>query len=143
MFAKNLDCEPDGRPWYEVCTYINRETLARKPEAIRRYLAAIDEAIDFIRVFPDAARAMMPKHSSLDRSAARRMEIYHFLKSTEPLDFDGLNQDRASSVTHAFTAEVNGGEVRVTAREAGAAETQESAAITPEIYYCRVNGAGK
>lgn len=86
VFAKNLECEPGGQPWYEACTYVNLEKLANRPGVIGRYVAAIDAAIDLIRAFPELARAIVPKYHDLDPASARRMELYHFLKSTETPD---------------------------------------------------------
>ncbi|MBN2307607.1 MAG: hypothetical protein JXR94_01470 [Candidatus Hydrogenedentes bacterium] len=90
LLGKNLRAEVLADPYFVACTYINVGSSRTKPEVIAKYIEAIDEAIDYIRANPERALAVVPKYMDFTPERAAKLSLYHFHKSTEPIDFDAL-----------------------------------------------------
>ena len=102
LLAKNLECEYIADPYFMGCTYINMESFGANPTAFRKYLKAIDEAIDFIRQDPKEALAVIPKYFDWEPNEAARFGVYHFHKSTEKLDFEALKKSEGKDLKEFF-----------------------------------------
>lgn len=94
LFAKNLECEYLADPYFVACTYINMKSFSHNPLAFRKYIKAIDDAIDFIRLNPKESLSIIPKYFSWTPEESARLGIYHFYKSTEQIDFKALEKSK-------------------------------------------------
>lgn len=102
LFAQNLECEYLANPYFMGCTYINMKSFGTNPTAFRKYLKAIDEAIDFIRQHPKEALAVIPKYFDWEPNEAARFGVYHFYKSTEKPDFEALKKSEDKDLKEFF-----------------------------------------
>jgi ABC-type nitrate/sulfonate/bicarbonate transport system substrate-binding protein len=90
LLGKNLPAEVISDPYFVACTYINLGSSRTKPNVVRKYIEAIDEAIDYLRKNPKRALAIVPKYMPFTPDEAAKLPLYHFHKSTELIDFDSL-----------------------------------------------------
>jgi ABC-type nitrate/sulfonate/bicarbonate transport system substrate-binding protein len=98
LLSKNLSAEFVSDPCFVACTYINIESPRTQPEVMRRYVEAIDQAIDYIRKNPSRALSTVPKYMDFTPEAAAKLSVYHFCKSTEPIDFTAIKKSTGHDV---------------------------------------------
>ena len=94
LLAKNLESTYVADPYFVGCSYVTVRALREKPQAVRRYVAAIDEAIDLCRLCPKAALGLVPKYFEFKPEEAARLGAYYFYKSSEPLELEALGKSQ-------------------------------------------------
>lgn len=60
-----------------------RKTFETRPDYVKKIVAAIDEAIDFIRVHPETAASYYSKYADVPEAVAKTLPVLHYWKSTE------------------------------------------------------------
>ncbi len=60
-----------------------RQTFEMRPDYAKKIVAAIDEAIDFIRAHPRTAASYYVKYADVPEAVAEKLPVLHYWKSTE------------------------------------------------------------
>jgi ABC-type nitrate/sulfonate/bicarbonate transport system substrate-binding protein len=92
LLGKNLRPEFISDPYYVACTYINTKSSNTKPNVVKSYTEAIDQAIDHIRNNPEHVLAVVPKYFDFTTEQAGKLTVYDFTKSTEPIDLESFRK---------------------------------------------------